>query len=598
MARLASSIREMPELEHPPSDSADDDCIVLASTADTASKASASTRPTSVSSSASLDHAISAKEKKKRPSTAKSTKASTSRGAAASGCLVPAKAATLLGFGFTKIQTANTSASSSVLHMPKRASPRRTTRQPSSFLEPPSDGESQRQVSSTSTEPLLGDQTASSAAVSFSSRKRKAEQSVDTIAGSQKVKSLTMANLQSVTQTSSHRDLSGATLVEHKEEEQAQLDEEDKPLKKETIHHADEDDSELPEASESKVKDKSSLIGKIKGKMASVKSSLGKRGRVVKEALERGKEKLQSAGGRKSTRLSIMNTEQEDVYEEDDDDMEEPPKKKLKQSVTIASPRKAATPSKPSAMTVRPLGKSKTKSTKPWIDTGLFTGQSRHFDARLNGAQNKKKLDAMTPAQLAENSVLPLPMFSGEDILKIGRPFRLPWDVYNPLPPGQPKPEEWRRAAANRVVGDAVHEVNGWRNAKKLPASYCQCNAVTGCDDSCHNRIMAYECHSGNCRLSHDECGNRAFADLKERNDNVKGVKERSKEGKKYDIGVEVVKTHGKGFGVRANRTFKPGQIIVEYAGEIITEDESDRRMIEEYKDNTVSPNFYNPANS
>jgi histone-lysine N-methyltransferase ASH1L len=39
---------------------------------------------------------------------------------------------------------------------------------------------------------------------------------------------------------------------------------------------------------------------------------------------------------------------------------------------------------------------------------------------------------------------------------------------------------------------------------------------------------------------------------------------------------------------LRASRSFDPGQIIVEYTGEIITQEESDRRLDEVYKDNTV----------
>jgi hypothetical protein len=35
-------------------------------------------------------------------------------------------------------------------------------------------------------------------------------------------------------------------------------------------------------------------------------------------------------------------------------------------------------------------------------------------------------------------------------------------------------------------------------------------------------------------------------------------------------------------------RSFEPGQIIVEYTGEIITQEESDRRLDEVYKDSTV----------
>jgi len=89
---------------------------------------------------------------------------------------------------------------------------------------------------------------------------------------------------------------------------------------------------------------------------------------------------------------------------------------------------------------------------------------------------------------------------------------------------------------------------------------------------------MLYECDAANCNVGAEYCGNRPFADLKER----------CKTGRKFDIGVEVVKTESKGFGVRACRTFEPGQIIVEYAGEIITQDECERRVATEYANNAV----------
>lgn len=48
------------------------------------------------------------------------------------------------------------------------------------------------------------------------------------------------------------------------------------------------------------------------------------------------------------------------------------------------------------------------------------------------------------------------------------------------------------------------------------------------------------------------------------------------------------MKTIDRGYGVRANRTFEPNQIIVEYTGEIITQDECDDRMNKRYKDAEV----------
>ena len=89
---------------------------------------------------------------------------------------------------------------------------------------------------------------------------------------------------------------------------------------------------------------------------------------------------------------------------------------------------------------------------------------------------------------------------------------------------------------------------------------------------------MLYECDDNNCKIGADHCTNRAFADLRKR----------CKAGGKYRIGVEVMKTIDRGYGVRANRTFEPNQIIVEYTGEIITQDECDDRMNKRYKDAEV----------
>lgn len=107
--------------------------------------------------------------------------------------------------------------------------------------------------------------------------------------------------------------------------------------------------------------------------------------------------------------------------------------------------------------------------------------------------------------------------------------------------------------------------------------SKCTCTEETGCDDDCQNRYMFYECDDGNCGLGR-ECGNRSFDELKYR----------TRAGGKYNIGVEVIKTADRGYGVRSNRTFEPNQIIVEYTGEIITQTECEKRMRSLYKNNEV----------
>ena len=116
-----------------------------------------------------------------------------------------------------------------------------------------------------------------------------------------------------------------------------------------------------------------------------------------------------------------------------------------------------------------------------------------------------------------------------------------------------------------------------WRANKHCELSKCMCTPETGCDEECQNRYMFYECDEGNCGVG-EECGNRSFEELKQR----------TKAGGKYNIGVEVIKTADRGYGVRSNRTFEPNQIIVEYTGEIITQTECEKRMRTIYKHNEV----------
>lgn len=208
--------------------------------------------------------------------------------------------------------------------------------------------------------------------------------------------------------------------------------------------------------------------------------------------------------------------------------------------------------------------------TKAWLKQGLYVGQHRDFDARLSETQNRAKKRAR---KQKERDVLPLPMFAGgrmldEDPHHVYRPFKLPFDTYNPLP-RKVKVDGWVKLSKNRFIGDASAL---WKRDKQ-DSSQCYCDPEDGCGEACHNRIMAYECDSTNCRLTPEECGNRPFAELKRRG-----------KGNGYDYGVEVMETEGRGYGVRAMRTFQPHQIIVEYAGEIITQSECERRMKQVYK--------------
>ncbi|KAJ5592919.1 hypothetical protein N7537_009823 [Penicillium hordei] len=206
---------------------------------------------------------------------------------------------------------------------------------------------------------------------------------------------------------------------------------------------------------------------------------------------------------------------------------------------------------------------------KIWLSHGLYTGQEpSDSPPKQRRSKNSKK----TGTGPMHRTILPMPMFKGARLLKTGRDYQLPFDIFSPLPPGQPKPDEWRKTNKNVFVGDAG---SFWKANKNLELSTCMCTEDTGCDENCQNRYMFYECDNGNCRLG-PECGNRNF----------EGLKHRTKAGGKYNIGVEVIKTKDRGYGVRSNRSFEPNQIIVEYTGEILTQLECEKRMRTVYKNN------------
>ncbi|ODM18449.1 hypothetical protein SI65_06320 [Aspergillus cristatus] len=210
------------------------------------------------------------------------------------------------------------------------------------------------------------------------------------------------------------------------------------------------------------------------------------------------------------------------------------------------------------------------RRSKRWLAHGLYSGQEPEG---TRPTQTKKNKTTFRRRQRdAPRKYLPMPMFAGDRLLQNGRDFQLPFDIFSPLPPGQPKPNEWRKTNKNVFVGEAG---SIWRANKDMELSKCMCTADTGCDENCQNRYMFYECDNGNCSLGRD-CGNRSFDELKQR----------TKAGGKYNIGVEVIKTSDRGYGVRSNRTFEANQIIVEYTGEIITQSECEKRMRTTYKKN------------
>ena len=338
-----------------------------------------------------------------------------------------------------------------------------------------------------------------------------------------------------------------------------------------------------------KVQRRPSVKDRVKKAAGKVGSVLGKRSREVMEAGKRklGMSEIEESPQAKKV-LKELDTGTKGVLDEMDLSDEE--------FVAPARPAKRARTSAKAplrdvdqtvAPTAAPLNITSGKRTKKWQKEGLYVGQDPEMDpSQVGGGAGRNKLQKKRPESSASNAsemtdaasskapFMTLPMFS---YLDKTRDFIIPYDIYAPsYKKGDEKPKDWSKINRNRLVGEAR---DLWERSEKLPASACVCQKPApgqqGCEDDCLNRVMQYECNDDNCNLDASECGNRSFAELAAR----------TKKGGPFDVGVEVIKTPNRGFGVRSCRTFSPGQIIMEYTGEIISEAECQRRMREDYKD-------------
>lgn len=362
-------------------------------------------------------------------------------------------------------------------------------------------------------------------------------------------------------------------------------------------------DWEIPEdlpprpASGATLQRKTSVRDRVKKAAGKVGSVLGKRSREMMEAGKRKVGELKGGNDRHSKYLKELDTGVKGVLDEMDFDLDDEEEKEKVRPAKKAKKEKAQAAVKPVApplvKTSSAFGNVTAKKGKRWQREGLYVGQSIDTDGTQPGS--KKKLQKKRPgssgsagtldsqASRAKRTMMPMPMFGylGEEKQV---DFKIPYDIFAPtFKKGDAKPKDWtdKPNRQNRIVGDA-REI--WFKKGSLAQSLCICQPPAegeqGCDYDCLNRAMHYECNENNCNLNGVGCSNRPFAQLNAR----------IKKGGPYDIGVEVVKTTNRGFGVRACRTFAPGEIIMEYTGEIITEYECERRMTEIY---SKSDNYY-----
>jgi histone-lysine N-methyltransferase ASH1L len=175
------------------------------------------------------------------------------------------------------------------------------------------------------------------------------------------------------------------------------------------------------------------------------KSVLGKR---VLDALEANVGRLKDVG----KRGTLRSREKPGAQEQD------APQTSRKKARTTASnkPEQEQEPDQkqePKRKPVRP------KIKKLYLSQGLYVGQDPNYDPRLNAARNLKKIQSIgEDKMIKQRKILPFPMFAGKRLLETGRDFVLPFDIFNPLPARQPKPEEWRKTHKSMYCWTSNHK--------------------------------------------------------------------------------------------------------------------------------------------
>lgn len=178
----------------------------------------------------------------------------------------------------------------------------------------------------------------------------------------------------------------------------------------------------------------SSRLGALKTTVSLTKSVLGKRGR---DFISTGRTKIDriAAARRKSLRPRVKPSDEPQQPEE-------PVSKRVRQSTQDA---KASAEAQEEKVIAPPP-----KKRKIYLARGLYAGQMRDFNPRFSEAKNKKKRgQSNLPMPLKENKVLPLPMFMGEKLLNMGRDFKLPWGIVQPLQKAI-KVEGWTKVSKSK----------------------------------------------------------------------------------------------------------------------------------------------------
>ncbi|XP_057649360.1 histone-lysine N-methyltransferase ASH1L isoform X2 [Chionomys nivalis] len=201
---------------------------------------------------------------------------------------------------------------------------------------------------------------------------------------------------------------------------------------------------------------------------------------------------------------------------------------------------------------------------KKYQRAGLYSDVYKTTDPKSRLIQLKKEKLEYTPGE-HEYGLFPAPIHVGKYLRQKRIDFQLPYDIlwqwkHNQL---YKKPDVplYKKIRSNVYVD--VKPLSGYE------ATTCNCKkpddaARKGCGDDCLNRMIFAECSPNTCPCGEQCCNQRI-----QRHEWVQCL--------------ERFRAEEKGWGIRTKEPLKAGQFIIEYLGEVVSEQEFRNRMIEQY---------------
>ncbi|XP_065515973.1 histone-lysine N-methyltransferase ASH1L isoform X1 [Lathamus discolor] len=201
---------------------------------------------------------------------------------------------------------------------------------------------------------------------------------------------------------------------------------------------------------------------------------------------------------------------------------------------------------------------------KKYQKAGLYSDVYKTTDPKSRLIQLKKEKLEYTPGE-HEHGLFPAPIHVGKYLRQKRIDFQLPYDIlwqwkHNQL---YKKPDVplYKKIRSNVYVD--VKPLSGYE------ATTCNCKKPDddngkGCVEDCLNRMIFAECSPNTCPCG-DQCCNQRI----QRHEWVQCL--------------ERFRAEEKGWGIRTKEPLKAGQFIIEYLGEVVSEQEFRNRMIEQY---------------